>query len=563
MRSFSLSLLILMTGCEGVLEGPREVRPDDRTTTTTGEPPQMATPVPCTPTADPGRVLLRRLNRREYNAAVRDLFGTTLRPADAFPRDNTATYFDNDAALLGMTADQLTLTFAAATQVANDVMANHRAKIVTCDPANAEACARTIISTWGRRIFRASLTSADVDSIWTQIAAKSLNDEHDTFDHAIAQVLRYFLTSPRFLYRFEFHGSPNDATAIELLDGPALATRLSFAVWGSTPDDELLELAERIDPSTGKTVLANPAALDAQLDRMLADPRAVILADGFAMQWLGVDQIDVVAKSATLFPTFDDELRADLKSETRLFFGELFTQNRPLEELLTANYTFANERLAGHYGFSGVTGTNFRRVEYPQSMERSGFLSHGTFLANNSEIGRTSIVKRGEYVLDRLMCSQPGEPPANAGGLPAEQPNETLTLRQRIEAHRARPECAGCHARMDPIGFGLENFDAIGRWRVTDHGGAIDASGVFPDGRTFSGARQLATVLANDNQFDACAARNLTAWSLGRSITPAERCNVSKLAEATRGQPVREVIKSIARSDLFLKHRGDESEAQP
>ncbi len=516
-------------------------------------------PAPCTPSGDPGRVLLHRINRREYNNAVRDLFGLSSRPADAFPKDNTATYFDNDSGLLGITAEQLSIYFQAATAVASEAMLRSKARIVTCAPGtNAEPCARQIIAQQGRRIFRRALSAEDVDFVWTSVMKPALTVEHDTFDAAVTLALRFFLTSPRFLYRFELHSSPDDKTAIEALDGPELATRLSFFLWSSVPDDALLDLAEQLDPLTGRSKLEDPGVLEAQVDRMLLDPKARVLSETFGAQWLGLDQLDVVAKSPTLFPGFDDALRADLKTETKLLFAEVFGARRPITELLTARYGFINERVATHYGLTGVAGPDFRKVALGAETKRAGYLSQGSFLANASEIGRTSIVKRGEYVLDRLLCAQPAEPPANVPPLPESGNGPPKTLRQRVEEHRSQPACNGCHSRMDPIGFGLENFDAVGRWRDTDEGFTIDASGRFPDGRTFSGAVELADLIAADPKFEVCVTKHLTAWALGRSATAADQCAIEQLADSVRGQSSRDLVQAIVKSDAFLKSRGEE-----
>lgn len=550
MRRFVLAAA-LFTGCTGEIVDPIS------TTNGAGAGGNGPTKVepPCTPPADPGRVVMKRLNRREYDNTVRDLFALSSHPGEAFPRDNVATFFDNDAALLGITSEQLDIYATAAEKVAAEAMRTQRSRLVTCDAATGEACARQLISTWGRRMFRGALAAADVDFIYTRVFAPSRADG-DTFDQAFEVTLQYLLTHPRFLYRVELHSAPNDPAVIETLDGAALATRLSYFLLASTPDDTLLDLAEQKD-SGGVPLLAHDEVLLAQADRLLKDPRAQSLSDVFATQWLGVEQLDVVAKSPMLFPSFDDALKADMKAETQAFLRDVLTSTRGANELVTSRFAFVNERLAKHYGIAGVQGPELRKVYLAPETHRAGFMSQGSFLTINSEIGRTSIVKRGEYVLARLLCSPPGAPPAGVKALPAEEETQPMTLRQRLENHRAQPACAGCHSRMDPIGFGLENFDAVGQWRTEDHGEPIDASGRFPDGTTFSGAIELADVIGQDSDLSTCMAQNLASYALGRSVNGAERCAVSKLAAP--GQSMPSVVRSLVVSDLFKKHRGDDT----
>ncbi|MFT3835911.1 MAG: DUF1592 domain-containing protein [Myxococcaceae bacterium] len=556
MRATAPWLLLLTLGaCTGKIEFSKPKPPEQ--VMAPADPPAV-TP-PCNPTAKPGRVVMHRLNRREYDNTIRDLFGLSIRPAESFPADNVATYFDNDSALLGITADQLEADLHAAEDVATAALANAHATVVDCNPSgsNAESCARHVIERWGRRLFRRSLEPADVDFIYTNVFTPA-GGTGTTFDDQLGAALTYLLTSPRFLYRVELHSAPDDPTKIEPLDGPALASRLSYFIWSSTPDDQLLDLAEQIDPATSAPRLATPAELSAQLDRMLTDPRAGSLADDFASQWLGVAQLDLVAKSPTTFPTFTDALRADMKTETQLFLRELFAGGHPLGELLSARYGYVDDRLAQHYGLPGITGAQFRKVDFPAGFPRSGYLSQASFLAINSEIGRTSVVKRGEYVLSRLLCAPPGPPPENVPPLPPEVPGDGQTLRQRLEAHRSNPACSGCHARMDPIGFGLENFDAIGAWRTVDNGSPIDASGTYLSGTSFDGAVELSELIGKDPLFEPCVSRNLMTWALGRSLTPEDACAVTTASKNASTQQPYQLVRAIAQSPAFLTHQGDD-----
>ena len=294
----------------------------------------------------------------------------------------------------------------------------------------------------------------------------------------------------------------------------ALASRLSFFLWSSIPDDELLAAAENGE-------LRDPVKLHAQVRRMLADARADAFVANFAGQWLYLRNLEAVVPVQSKFPDFDDTLREGLRRETELFFGSVVREDLSALDLLRANYTFLNERVARHYGIPNIKGAQFRRVTLPPDNPRRGLLGHGSILAVTSYPDRTSPVVRGKWILENLLGSAPPPPPADVPELAATDGAGTaLSMRDRLAAHRARPACAGCHAMMDPLGFALENFDAIGRWRTLgDAGEALDASGALPDGTRFDGAEGLREALLSSDLFVTTLTEKLMTYALGRGLT--------------------------------------------
>src|SRR5439155_2733057 len=311
-----------------------------------------------------------------------------------------------------------------------------------------------------------------------------------------------------------------------------LASRLSFFIWSSIPDDELLDAA-----IAGK--LKNAAVLEQQVRRMLADRRSESMVTNFAAQWLYLRDIQAKQPDEVLFPNWDETLRQAFQRETELFLESILRENRSVLDLLTANYTFVNERLAKHYGIPNVSGSYFRRVTLPEGSPRGGLLGQGSILTITSYANRTSPVLRGKWVLENLLASAPPPPPPNVPALKTEgpEPGRMLTMREAMTQHRGNPACAGCHARMDPIGFAMENFDALGRWRDRDAGTAIDASGVLPDGVKIDGVAGLKkALLANPEEFVGTLAEKLLMYAMGRNVqyydAPALRSIIRQSAAA-------------------------------
>jgi hypothetical protein len=388
-----------------------------------------------------------------------------------------------------------------------------RRRIFTCHPtaASEAGCAKQILSTLARRAYRRPVTDTDVQELMPFYSA---GRAEANFDRGIQKALERLLVSPQFLFRIERVPGGMSAGRTYRISDLELASRLSFFLWSSIPDDELLNAA-----AAGR--LADPTLLEQQVRRMLADPRADSLVTNFAAQWLYLRDLDAKVPDEVLFQNFDETLRDAMREETELFVSSVFRGNRSITELLTANYTFLNERLAKHYGIPQIRGSHFRRVELPAGSVRGGLLGQGSVLTITSYATRTSPVLRGKWVLENLLASPPPPPPADVPALKTEgaEPGHVLTMREAMTAHRANPACASCHARMDPIGFSMENFDAIGRWRDTDAGAPLDVSGVFPEGTTFNGVTGLKRELVRHPEpFIQAVAERLLMYGLSRNL---------------------------------------------
>jgi mono/diheme cytochrome c family protein len=386
-----------------------------------------------------------------------------------------------------------------------------RRRIFVCHPASASeetGCARQIFSTLTRRAYRRASTADDVQTLMPFYEAGRADGG---FERGVQRALERVLVSPQFLFRIERQPAPG---SVARLSDVELASRLSFFLWSSIPDDELLDAAIR-----GR--LKTSAVFDQQVRRMLADPRAESLVTNFAEQWLFLRDVQSKRPDERLFPDFDDSLRSALKREAELFIASIVREDRSAVDLLTANHTYVNERLAKHYGIPYVYGPEFRRVTLGDDYRR-GLLGKGAILLLTSYSTRTSPVLRGKYVLGNLLGTPPPPPPANVPALKTESPQngKTLTMREAMVQHRANPVCASCHARMDPIGFALENFDAVGRWRTSGESATpIDPSGVLPDGSKFDGIVGLRErLIQHPEQFVTTLAENLLTYALGRNL---------------------------------------------
>ena len=389
-----------------------------------------------------------------------------------------------------------------------------RRRIFVCHPRAADEeglCAKKILSSLARRAYRRPTTPQDIDDLMPFFES---GRSEAGFDTGIERALQRMLVSSHFLFRVEHLPTAASAEQTHRVSDLDLASQLSFFLWSSIPDETLLALAEG-----GK--LSDPKILDQQIRRMLADRRSDALVTNFAAQWLYLRDIEAKRPDEVLFPDFDETLRSALHRETELFVGSVFHENRSVLELLTANYTFLNERLARHYGIPNVKGSYFRRVTLPADSVRGGLLGQGSVLTITSYANRTSPVLRGKWVLENLLSAAPPPPPPNVPALKTEgsEPGKTLTMREAMTQHRAAPACAGCHARMDPIGFAMENFDAVGRWRDTDAGSQIDTTGVFPDGSRFQGMAGLKQALVrHPEEFVDTIAERLLMYALGRNL---------------------------------------------
>ncbi len=392
-----------------------------------------------------------------------------------------------------------------------------RRKIFVCTPkttAEETACARKIISNLAMYGFRRPTTPADVNVL---MDFYEFGRKEKDFDQGIEMALARILASPQFIYRIEEQlvgNRPGQAYRISDID---LASRLSFFLWSTAPDEELLKVA-----AAGR--LNEPVMLERQVRRMLRDPRAIALADNFAGQWLNLRALDATNPLPLIYPDFDDPLRQAMRREVELMFDTIVREDRSVVDLLNADYTFVNERLAKHYGIKNITGSQFRRVALGPDMEaRRGLLGKGAFLATSSKPDRTSPVTRGKWIMTNMLGMSPPNPPADVPPLPpraADQNAKEPTMRKKMEDHRVRPDCVQCHRLMDPLGFALENFDAIGYWRLQDEGTPVDPSTQLFDNTKVASAVQLSRWLSDnyDDQFVTVATEKLLTYALGRGV---------------------------------------------
>jgi mono/diheme cytochrome c family protein len=427
-----------------------------------------------------------------------------------------------------------------------------RRRIFVCHPAKPseeESCAKQILSNIARRAYRRPVTDADLQSpLKLYREGRAAGD----FDAGIERGLRALLISPEFLFRVEQDPANIAPNTNYRLTGLELASRLSFFLWSSIPDDELLDLA-----IGGK--LKEPTVLEKQVGRMLADTRSEALVNNFADQWLYLRNLQSIIPDAREFPDFDDNLRQAMRRETELFFESIMRENRNVLDLLSANYTFVNERLAKHYGIPNVYDSHFRRVTFDANTARGGLLGQGSILTVTSYADRTSPVIRGKWILTNIVGLPPPPPPPNVPPLNASaSAAKAPTMRERMAAHRVNQPCAGCHRLMDPVGFSLENYDAVGRWRTTDQDAPIDASGNLPDGSQFvgvSGLRQA--LLSRPELFVTTLTEKLLTYGLGRGLESYDAAAVRKIVRDARGNDYRfsSLISGIVNSTPFQMRR--------
>jgi mono/diheme cytochrome c family protein len=434
-----------------------------------------------------------------------------------------------------------------------------RARIFVCRPtrpADEAACADKILSTLARRAYRRPVTPAEVQTLVSFY--KSGRSEGADFDSGIQYAIERLLVSPNFLLRVERDPAGVTPGTTYKITNLELASRLSFFLWSSIPDDELLNVA-----AAGR--LSTPRVLEAQVKRMLADPKADQLITSFASQWLYLRDLKKLVPDPALFPAFNDNLRQAFITETQMFLANEMREDKPVPDLLTAKYTFVNEQLARFYRYPNVFGTHFRRVEI-EDPNRAGLLGQGSVLTVTSYATRTSVVQRGKYIMTNILGTPPPAPPPNVPALPEKgHGGVPATLRARMEQHRANPVCASCHSRMDPLGFALENFNAIGQWRELDAGSTIDPSGTFPDGMKFSGPAEFRQVLlSHRDQFVRTFAEKLTTYALGRGLEYYDQPAIRKILRGAAANDYRwsSVVLGIVNSAPFQMRNARESDPQ-
>ena len=501
----------------------------------------------CDGPLDPGKPTIRRLNRVEYYNTIRDLMGVEFKPAKDFPADDVGHGFDNIGDVLSLPPLLMEKYVAAAEQIVEAAWKLPEFRRRIQPPPFNRGALQGNLQKFASQAWRRPATEEEAQRLlrFVQLAREA----GDSPDVGIRLALQAILVSPHFLYRIE----QNPTNPEGWITPFELATRLSYFLWSSLPDDELMLLAR-------ENKLRQPGILEEQVRRMVQSPKSAALAENFAGQWLNIRSLASFSPDPKRFPTFNAALRRDMIRETEAFFLHVVRENRSVLDFLDADYTFLNARLARHYGISDVQGDELHKVSL-KGTPRGGVLTQASVLAVTSNPTRTSPVKRGKWILENLLGTPPPPPAPDAGELP-EGVELKGTLRQQMEQHRANPSCATCHQRMDPLGFGLENFDAIGAWRTQENGLAIDATGELPDGSKFAGPAELRKVLLTKKQlFVRCLTDKLLTYAIGRGTERSDRCFIEKIVKQAEKDDYRftDLIIHLVKSDPFQKRRVERS----
>ncbi len=507
---------------------------------------------------NPGRVTLRRLNREEYRNTIRDLLAVDFDPSD-FPSDETAFGFDTIADVLTIPPLLMERYLAAADEIVAKLLGGKKSappsesfrRIFTKLPdAGAEGkVARELLAAFVPRAYRRPVSAAEIERFGTLVDAALA--EKAPFTEAMGVAVQAVLCSPHFLFRWELDPDALKPDPVRNLNDYEIAARLSYFLWSSMPDAQLTDLAARGELLKGDT-------LRREVARLLADGRAQAFVRNFSSQWLQIRAVDEVEIDEKKFPKFSAKLREAMKEETRLFFAAILREDRSLFDLLDADFTFVNQQLAEHYGLTGVSGAEFRRVQIPHGSPRGGVLGQGSVLLATSMPTRTSPVIRGKWVLEQMLGTPPPPPPANVPPLEETKVDKDASLRVRLEQHRANADCAVCHDKIDPVGFTLENFDAIGAWRTQEGSNRIDASGKFADGTVVEGVAGLKEYLKSE-KFARAFAQKMMTYALGRGIERADKSSLDAVQKqvAAGGYKMSALIAAIVTSDPFLKRKRD------
>jgi hypothetical protein len=478
---------------------------------------------------------------------IDDAFVTTLPAADSYDRKKNK--FLDSIVFAG--------PFATTTEKAS------RKKILSCNPATGRRCIERIITDLANRAYRRPATRAEIDAL---LRFADMGSRGRSAEQGIQLAIQAMLVSPNFLFHIERdptpraartvgRGVPTPAGEVHDLSPFELASRVSYFLWSSMPDDELMALA-----MSGR--LRDRQVLDAQVSRMLADPRASAFAENFAGQWLETRNLDIVRPDPDTFKEWDTDLRDAMKRETTMFFEHVLRENRPVGDFLTADYTFLNERLARRYGIAGVTGPEMRRVTL-QTDRRGGVLSQAGVLTVSSYPTRTSPVIRGKYVLQNILGTPPEPPPGDIPPLEASAAGGGLSVREQLERHRSNPACATCHRNMDQLGFGLENYDAIGRWRDLEGKFPVDSTGMLPDGQRFKTPGEMRSLLVSHlPQFSRTLTEKLMTYALGRGLKAFDRRAVDTIqrASAVAGYRFQTMVREVVHSVPFRSRREESVE---
>lgn len=493
-----------------------------------------------------GRVVLRRLNREEYGNALRDLLGIGYRAGEDLPADDVGDGFDNQADVLTLSPLHLEKYLASAEAAVNQALKGpaRRGQANRVDLPTKNEQLKPAIERFLRKAWRRPPDEADTKR-FVQLALATGSKPEDGFAAAMTAAL----VSPRFLFVVE--ADPQQGQTDRSLDGYELATRLSLFLWSSVPDDPLLDAA-----TNGE--LSKPEGIRAQTERMLKDPKAKALSRNFTGQWLQLRNLKTIQPDPVRFPGITETLKEDMATECEMFFANLLEENRPITELVDSRHTFVNDRLAKFYGINSakLKSPGFRKHEFTDG-KRGGVTTMAGVLLTTSNPTRTSPVKRGKFILENILGTPPPPAPPGVEELKDDPgARQSASLRQRMEEHRRNPNCAVCHAKMDSLGFGLENFNAVGQWRTEDEGKPIDSAGELPGGKKFSNPADLRKILLEQpGVFADCLTRKMMTYALGRSLSAKDRCVVEKIVAElkSRNWGLAELVKAVTLSEPFTR----------
>lgn len=517
---------------------------------------------------DPGRVTARRLNRQEYDNTIRDLLGVDSNPAKVFPVDDSGYGFDNIGDVLTLSPVLMEKYLSAAEAIVDAAITRELDPPESSDNAAVEpterflfvcghergdhrrGCSNTILRQLATKAYRRPVTKKelrDLKGLYSMVRR-----DGGSMEDGIRLATEAILVSPNFLFRVEGNLDGDSADALRYVDDFELASRLSYFMWSSMPDEELYALALE-----GR--LRDPDILEKQIDRMIADDKAWELVSNFAGQWLELRNLDLAYRSRDLYPEFKRDLRNAMKQESYLFFDSVFRENLSILNFLDSDFTFVNETLAEHYGIEGIKGEEHQRITI-EGDERGGVLTQGAVLTITSYPTRTSPVLRGSWVMQNILGTEPPPPPEDIPPLEDDPRKLEGTIREQFEQHRADPGCASCHSRIDPLGFGLENYDAIGAWRTTEREHPVDSSGTMPTGETFEGSSELKQILLRDPElFVRCFTEKMLTYALGRGVEDFDRPVVAAIEEKLIEDEYRfhTLIREIIFSVPFQMRRGE------
>ncbi len=567
-----LALSLSAAACTGVMDGANDGMGAGGTNnstggTNTGSTGSLGGQTTVDPGKDPGRVDMHRLNSTEYNATVSDVLGTTYQPADANWRGGELGGFDNMAAVLGVNGDQYQRYFEAADKLVDEAFASDalRSKVMPCATAD-DACVSQILSTTGTRIFRRPLTAEEVTTykkVYT--ASTALGDDHAT---SAKTMVRALLSSAEFLYRIELDSAPDDATVKHPISSYDLASRLSYFLWSSAPDDQLLAAA-------GDNSLLKDDVLAQAVDYMLQDGKSNRFVMSFAGQWLGARRVVPHPAAAEVYPDWNPQLADAAAQEMYLYFNEFLRSGRSWLEFMKADINFVNPMLANAYGMpvpEGATPSNLVRVEGVAD-GRQGFAGLIGFLTMSSPDRRSAPTLRGKWLLLNLMCTTPPDPPPGVPVLEQKGDTSQLNVREVLEEHRANPACAACHALFDPFGLALEQYDGIGKFRTTySNGSPIDPatelpkSGAYPDGLKFAGIEGgnglpgVAEAVTQNPKFATCVSEKMLSYGLGRLLTDTDKPYLEAVAKdwLKEGETpnLSRLVHALVSTETFRSRRG-------